>query len=83
MQISPNQGPSSGGTSVTITGTELGTTQSVTFGGIAANFTVVNDTTIVAVSPAGPAGTVDVAVTTTGGTVVTLADAFTWIAPPL
>ncbi len=66
--LSPNDGPTGGGTSVTITGTALTGASAVTFGGVAAtNFTPVNDTTVTATSPAGT-GVVDVEVTTAGGT---------------
>ncbi|MDS1137542.1 beta strand repeat-containing protein, partial [Nitratireductor indicus] len=67
--ISPNNGPEAGGTSVTITGTNFTGATAVTFGGTAAaSFTVNSSTTISAVTPAGTAGAVDVAVTTAGGT---------------
>ncbi|HXE63841.1 MAG TPA: IPT/TIG domain-containing protein [Bryobacteraceae bacterium] len=68
--ISPASGRISGGTAVTITGTALTGTTSVTFAGVAAqSFTVVNDTTITAVTPvAFQAGTAQVVVTTPGGT---------------
>jgi hypothetical protein len=67
--VSPASGPSAGGTAVTITGEFLSGATSVTFGGTAAtNVTVVNDTTITARAPAGPANTtVNVIVTTGGG----------------
>lgn len=75
--ISPSSGPASGGTVVTITGTGLSCTISVTFGGVAAkSFTVVNDSTITAVTPAG-SGTVDVVVNV-NGTSHTLSAAFTY-----
>lgn len=65
--ISPFAGPTTGGTIVTITGTNLTTTSSVTFGGTPVTFTVVSNTKVVVISSAGAAGLVDVAVTTTGG----------------
>jgi len=64
--LTPNSGPAVGGTSVTITGTDLSGATSVTFGGVEATFEFVQDT-IVAVSPAGT-GLVDVLVTTPAGT---------------
>ncbi|MBV9025545.1 MAG: IPT/TIG domain-containing protein [Streptomycetaceae bacterium] len=79
--LSPTSGPTSGGTTVTITGTGLTTTQSVTFGGATASFGVINDTTVTAVTPPGAAGAVDVTVTTTGGS-ATLAGGYTYTAGP-
>jgi uncharacterized protein (TIGR03437 family) len=66
---------------VTIPGTELTTTQSVTFDGVAAPFSVISDTSVAAVTPPGTAGAVDVVVTTSGGS-VTGAGAFTYVAGP-
>ncbi|AEM80800.1 IPT/TIG domain-containing protein [Streptomyces violaceusniger] len=69
--FTPSSGPPSGGTAVTITGTNLSTTQSVTFGGVAASFTVIGDTSLAAVSPPtgdGAPGPAEIAVTTLGGT---------------
>ncbi len=80
--ISPNYGTTSGGTSVTITGSNLTGATSVTIGGVSATgVTVVNSTTITATTPAGTAGAKDVAVTTTGGT-GTGTSLFTYIAAP-
>jgi hypothetical protein len=68
--VSPDSGPPAGGSAVTITGAGFGSgTTSVKFGTTsAASFTVVNDTTITAVTPPHAAGTVDVTVTTASGT---------------
>ena len=58
-----------GGTSVTITGTNLTGATAVRFGlGNATGFTVDSDTQITATAPAGSPGTVDVTVATPGGT---------------
>ncbi|WP_280307711.1 IPT/TIG domain-containing protein [Nocardia abscessus] len=66
--IDPNQGPASGGNTVTLTGTEFTGATAVDFGGAAAiSFAVVSSTQISAVAPAGT-GTVNVSVTTPGGT---------------
>jgi hypothetical protein len=65
--VSPNSGPIAGGSSVTITGTTFTGATSVTFGGVAASFTVVNATTITATVPAGAAGDASVIVTTPAG----------------
>jgi hypothetical protein len=67
--VMPHEGPTSGGTSVTITGTNFTGATAVHFGTKAAiSFTVVNSTTIRAVSPPEAADTVDVRVTTPSGT---------------
>ncbi|MEV4616525.1 IPT/TIG domain-containing protein [Kitasatospora sp. NPDC049258] len=79
--IVPDSGPTSGGTAVTVTGTNLTTTQSVTVGGAVAPFSVVNDTTLSVVTPPGVAGAANVVVTTTGGAVTTVGG-FTYVAGP-
>ncbi|MFI9631729.1 IPT/TIG domain-containing protein [Nocardia sp. NPDC051929] len=66
--VLPNVGLEAGGTIVVLTGTGLSTATEVTFGGTpATSFTVLSDTQITAVAPAGT-GTVQVTVTTAGGT---------------
>ncbi|MET8021268.1 IPT/TIG domain-containing protein [Streptomyces decoyicus] len=60
---------SAGGDPVLIVGTELAPTQSVTIGGVAADFGVISNTRIAAVTPPAAApGPANVTVTTTGGT---------------
>jgi uncharacterized protein YkwD len=79
--VSPNVGPTAGGTTVTITGSGFSNgTASVKFGATAAaTVTVMNDTTITAVSPANSVSTVDVTVTTAAGTsTITPLDQFTF-----
>jgi hypothetical protein len=78
-KVEPNAGPAAGGTSVTITGTNLSPATAVEFGSNnAASFTVNSETSITAVSPAGT-GTADVTVTTLCGTSLTSeADRFTY-----
>jgi hypothetical protein len=67
MPISPNQGSSGGGTTVTITGTNLSGTTAVTFGTrFATSVTNVSPTEVTAVAPSGN-GAVDVTVVTPGG----------------
>ena len=77
--ISPTSGPTTGGTSVTITGTSFTSATAVDFGTVpATSFTVVSDTSITATSPAGT-GAVVVTVTTPFGTSATSsADVFTY-----
>ena len=68
--ISPASGPQAGGTSVTITGTGLTGATAVYFGTVpATGFTVNSATQVTATAPAAAsAGTVNVTVTTPGGT---------------
>ncbi|WP_406263294.1 IPT/TIG domain-containing protein [Streptomyces sp. NBC_00191] len=79
--LSPNSGSDDGGTAVTITGTNLSTTQSITFDGALAPFTAVTSTSVIAVTPPGSAGAVDVVVTTTGGS-ATEVGGFTYVGSP-
>jgi hypothetical protein len=81
--VVPNTGPSSGGTSVTISGTNYTGATTVKFGGTATTFTVVGPTQINTTSPSG-FGVVNVTVTNAGGTSpVSSADEFTYPpAPP-
>ncbi len=79
--VTPSSGPSSGGTSVTITGTDLSTATNVSFDGTPASFAVVSSTTLVAYTPAGTAGSVDVVVTSVGGS-ATAVGAFTYVSGP-
>lgn len=79
--VSPDEGPASGGTAVTITGTDLTSTTQVTFDGTPAPFSVIADTAVTAVTPPGTPGPVDVTVTNPAGS-ATAADAFTYLAGP-
>src|SRR5207302_784709 len=69
--LSPSSGPTRGSTSVTITGTNFTDVLRLAFGSATATFTVNSATSITAIAPAGTAGTVDVTVTTPGGTSAT------------
>jgi hypothetical protein len=81
--ISPASGYTTGGDSVTITGTNFSGATAVNFGSTAANFTYNSATSITAVSPAESAGTVDIRVVTPSGKSVTSsADQFTYTVPP-
>jgi len=81
--VSPNQGPTTGGTSVTITGTNFIGTTAVKFGANnATSFTINSATQITATSPAGTVGTVDIRVTTPAGTsAISANDQFTYTSP--
>jgi hypothetical protein len=80
--ISPNSGPVSGGTSVTITGTGFATSATVSLGGTAATgVTVVSATSITATTASSAAGPVSVVVTNTDGQGGTLASGFTYLNP--
>ncbi len=81
--ITPATGPLAGGTSIIITGTGFTGATAVNFGSTpATSYTVNNATQITAISPAGT-GTVDIRVTSSGGTSETgSVDQFTY-APPL
>ncbi|MBI5964577.1 MAG: IPT/TIG domain-containing protein [Chloroflexi bacterium] len=79
--IVPNSGPTAGGTSVVITGTNLATTFHVEFGAAPASCTVDSDTQITCTSPAHVAGPVDVDVATLGG-ITTSVNGFTYIPAP-
>src|SRR5205807_2943633 len=80
--VAPVKGPTAGGTTVTITGENLGEATTVEFGFVqATKVTVISATEITAVAPPG-AGTVDVSVTTpVGKSEVTELDRFTYVPP--
>ncbi|MFJ5219457.1 IPT/TIG domain-containing protein [Streptomyces sp. NPDC088354] len=79
--LSPALGPTAAGSGVTLSGTGLTTTTAVHFGAAPAAFTVLSDTAVAAVAPAGPPGAVSVNVTTPGGTSNSLT--YTRVAPPV
>jgi autotransporter-associated beta strand protein len=84
--LSQSVGPAGGGETVTITGTDLDAATAVDFGGVAGSIVAGSDTrTQVTVTvPAGTLGTVDVTVTTSGGTSdVSPADQFTGVPVPV
>jgi hypothetical protein len=87
--IAPASGTTTGGTAVTITGTNFLAGATVTIGGADAAGVFVNATTITATTPAGTTGAKDVVVTTTsgvgtltGGFTYTVVPAVTSVAPP-
>jgi len=78
--VTPNTGPTTGGTAVTIKGTNFVAPATVSFGGEpATGVVVVNLTTITAVTPSNSPGPVDVVVTTVCGS-GTLPGGFTYVA---
>ncbi|MFE6747106.1 IPT/TIG domain-containing protein [Kitasatospora purpeofusca] len=82
--VAPGSGPVAGGTPVSVTGTGLAGATSLTFGpgSPAAAVSCPTDTTCTTTSPPHAAGTVDIQVTTPGGTSATgAADRFTYVAP--
>lgn len=79
--VGPNTGPSSGGTAVTITGTNFVTGALVSFGGtLATGVTVVGPTQITATTPAHTTGAVNVVVTNPDTQSGTLLNGFTYTA---
>ena len=77
--ITPAIGHTTGGTAVTLSGTNFVADATVTIGGVTAtNVTRVNMTTITATTPAHAAGVVDVVVTNPGEQALTLTDGFTF-----
>jgi len=82
--VAPAEGPATGGTSVRISGTNFTAAGAVRFGSLpAASFSVRSATLIEAVTPAAPAGAVEVSVSTPAGTsaLVPSADRFTFTGP--
>ncbi len=81
--VSPNEGSTTGGLSVTLTGTNLRSGMDVRFGGVLATLESVNPagTSATATTPAHAAGVVDVSVTTQGGS-ATLHGGYTYVTAP-
>lgn len=79
--VSPSSGPTTGGTALTIVGTNFAAGAFVTIGSVrAASTVVVNATTINAVTAPGAAGTYDVRVTNPSGQSGVRSAAFTYVA---
>ncbi|OWK43062.1 beta strand repeat-containing protein [Fimbriiglobus ruber] len=79
--LSPAAGPASGGTTVTIVGTNLNGATAVMFGGALGAIISDTPTQIEATSPAGDTGVIDVWVTTpSGSSSLVSADRYTYIA---
>lgn len=81
LDIFPHSGTTAGGTLVTITGTALAGTTSVTFGGTAGSIQTVGATSVTVVTQNHAAGAVDVVVSGSSGT-TTLPLAFVYAAGP-
>lgn len=80
--LSPASGPTTGGTTVTISGTNFGSGATVTFGGTSGtNVNVVSSTSITVVTPAHAAGTVAVTVMNTDSQSATLSSGFQYNLP--
>jgi hypothetical protein len=81
--VMPNSGPTSGGYSIIVSGTNLGGATAVYFGTILGTITSDTPSSMGVQVPAHAAGTVDVTVVTPAGTSpITMADQFTYMAGP-
>lgn len=82
--VTPGSGSTSGGTSVTLTGTYLTSVSAVTFAAVpATSFTIVNATQVTAITPAHAASGPDIVrVETNGAGRLFLPNAFTWTSMP-
>jgi len=80
--VSPNSGPTSGGTAIAITGANFQNGAAVTVGGIAATgVSFVGPTQLNATTPAGTAGAKNIVVTNPDGQSATFANGFAYAAP--
>ncbi|MCL1876920.1 IPT/TIG domain-containing protein, partial [Candidatus Saccharibacteria bacterium] len=80
--VSPSEGTTAGGTTLTITGTYFTNASAVKVGAQnCTSYTVVNDTTITCVTPAASNGRVGVSVTGPSGMMRTLDNVFTYRTP--
>jgi IPT/TIG domain/FG-GAP repeat len=80
-RVRPAGGPTAGGTSVTITGSNLNGATAVRFGSVPAEaFTVLSADELTAISPPGRGGTVAITVTTAAGS--TSSPTFQYTGPP-
>ncbi|MGY5079223.1 IPT/TIG domain-containing protein, partial [Streptomyces nigrescens] len=65
--LTPSHGADLGGDAIVLGGSNLTYTDAVSFGGVPASFSAISDTQVVATSPGGAPGTVNVAVHTPAG----------------
>jgi hypothetical protein len=83
QSILPTSGPTTGGTAVTLTGTDFVSGATVLFGAVSATSVTFNSSTsLTATTPAQGAGTVGVTVTNPDTQNATLNAAYTYVAPP-
>lgn len=83
VSIAPDSGPTAGGTVITLRGTNFQQGAQVSLGTKACTETVVEDaTTVKCKTPAGAAGPVDVILTNADTGAFSLAQGFTYVAPP-
>ena len=81
--LSPVAGPITGGTPITITGTEFGAETSVTIAGTdASDVIIVSPTSITATTPPGAPGAADVVVNNADSQTGSLVGGFTYLPPP-
>ncbi|MFI5877353.1 IPT/TIG domain-containing protein [Streptomyces sp. NPDC051445] len=80
--VTPSNGPTSGGTTVTLTGAGLTGATVVSFDGTPSSFTVNSATLITAVTPSGSAGAAEVTVTTPSGQSATSPGSYFFYAAP-
>jgi formylglycine-generating enzyme required for sulfatase activity len=79
--ITPNEGTTTGGYQITITGAYLALTTGITIGGTpCTGVTVVNATTVTAMTPAGTLGNADVVITGGKGT-ITVVGGYRYVSP--
>jgi len=80
--ISPNSGPTSGGTTIKILGSNFAAGASVVIGNTAATVSALTASSITAITPAGTAGSASVSVTNPNGAgTATLTGGFTYVSP--
>ena len=77
--VTPGTGPTKGGTPVQVLGTGFANGATVTFGGASAAVTWQSQSSLLAIAPAGSAGSVDVVVTNPDGKASTLAKGFKYV----
>ena len=80
--VTPNAGPTTGGTGVTIKGSGFLAGSSVKFAGaVASNIVLVDEATLTAITPAGVEGPADVLVTNVDATLDALGGGYLYVAP--